>query len=166
MEQEEQIYLRLFHTLNYISKRVSPQRDETRLSRGPARGEWSVREIIMHLRDHESATYPKLHLMANAVHPDLSRIGPVYASDYRDDDVTLTILSQFRRIRISTISLLRELPRDAWERTGVDTDDTIVTIRQVAIELIRHDAEHLAQIDATLLARNAMPFNVQPIVAG
>ena len=166
MEREEQIYIKLFHMLNYLSKRLSSQRDETRLSRSPERGEWSVREIVMHLRDHESATYPKLHLMANAAHPDLSRIGPVYASDYRPDDSTLTVLSQFRRIRISTVSLLRELPRDAWDRTGVDTDGTTVTIRQLAMELIRHDGEHLAQIDATLLARDAMPYNVDPVVAG
>jgi hypothetical protein len=165
MEQEEQIYIKLFHTLNYLSKRLSPQRDESRLSRSPQRGEWSVREIVMHLRDHEAAIYPKLHRMAYATHPDLSRIGPTRNSDYRPDDSTLTVLSQFRRTRISTISLLRELPLDAWERTGIDTDDTIVSIRQMAIELIRHDGEHLAQVDATLLARNAMPFNVDPIVA-
>ena len=165
MEQEEQIYIRLFHMLNQLSKRLSPQRDEARLSRPAHRGEWSVRETIMHLRDNEAEVYPKLHLMANATHPDLSRIGAVRNADYHPDDLTLTVLSQFRRIRISTVSLLRELPRDAWERTGVDTDGTIVTIRQMAIELIRHDAEHLAQIDETLIARNAMPFNVEPVVA-
>jgi hypothetical protein len=166
MEREEQIYLKLFHMLNHISKRLSPQRDETRLNRAPERGEWSVREILIHLRDHEAQIYPKLHLMANATHPDLSRIGAIRNADYRPDDSTLMVLSQFRRIRISTVSLLRELPRDAWDRTGVDTDGTTVTIRQLAMELIRHDAEHLAQIDKTLLARDAMPFNVEPVAAG
>jgi hypothetical protein len=33
------------------------------------------------------------------------------------------------------------------------------------MELIRHDANHLAQIDATLIARNALPFNVEPLLA-
>lgn len=166
MEQEEQIYIKLFHTLNYLSKRLTPQRDETRLSRSPARGEWSVKEIMQHLRDHEASIYPKLHMMANAVHPDLNRIGPMRSADYRDDDSTLTILSQFRRIRVSTLAILRELPADAWNRTGLDTDGTVVSIRQLALELIDHDAEHLAQIDATLMARNAMPYNVTPVVAG
>lgn len=166
MEQEEQIYIKLFQMLNYLSKRLSPQRDETRLSRSPVRGEWSVREILQHLRDHEAAIYPKLHMMANSVHPDLSRIGPMRSADYRPDDSSLTVLSQFRRIRISTIAILRELPDDAWNRTGVDTDGTVVSIRQLALELVAHDAEHLAQIDATLEARNAMPFNVTPVVVG
>ena len=165
MEREEQIYLRLFHMLNYLSKRISSQRDEAKLSRPAERGEWSVREIVIHLRDNEAKVYPKLHLMANAVHPNLSRIAEVASLDYRPDDSTLTVLSQFRRIRQSTVSLLRELPHDAWERTGVDTDGTVVTIRQLAMELIRHDAEHLAQVDATLIARNALPFNVEPVRA-
>lgn len=164
MEHEEQIYLRLFHMLNYLSKRVSPQRDEAKLARAPQRGEWSVRDIIIHLRDHEALAYPKLHMMTNAMHPDLSRVGAVRLSDYHPEDSTLTIMSQFRRIRQSTVSLLRELPHDAWGRSGVDTDGTNVTIRQIALELTRHDAEHLAQIDATLIARNALPFNVKPLV--
>lgn len=165
MEREEQIYLKLFHMLNYLSKRVSSQRDEGKLVRPAQRGEWSVRETIVHLRDHEARTYPKLHLLATAVHPDLRHIGEVRLTDYHPEDTTLTIISQFRRIRQSTVSLLRELPHDAWDRTGVDTDGTTVTIRQLAMELIRHDANHLAQIDATLIARNALPFNVEPLVA-
>jgi hypothetical protein len=166
MEQEEQIYIKLFQMLNYLSKRLTPQRDETRLSRSPARGEWSVKEIVQHLRDHEAEIYPKLHLMANSVHPDLSRIGPPRKTDYKDDDSTLTVMSQFRRLRVSTLAILRELPHDAWLRTGIDTDGTVVTIKQLALELIEHDAEHLAQIDATLQARHALPFNVTPVVVG
>jgi hypothetical protein len=67
------------------------------------------------------------------------------------------VMSQFRRLRMSTISLLRELPRDAWNRAGVDVDNATVTIRDLAEELVEHDAEHLEQIDATLIARGALP---------
>ena len=165
MEREEQTYLTLFHTLNHLSKRISPQRDEAKLIRPPERGEWSVRDIMIHLRDHEAAIYPKLHLMANTVHPNLSRLGETHLADYNPDDLTLSVMSQFRRIRQSTVSLLRELPLDAWDRTGTDTDGTTVTIRQLANELVRHDAEHLAQMDATLIARNALPHLVEPLVA-
>lgn len=166
MTQEEQIYLRLFQMMNQLSKRVTPQRDEAKLTRAAERGEWSVREIIAHLRDHEADIYPRLHLIANAVHPDLSELAETGGFNYRPDDSTLMVMSQLRRIRQSTVSLLRELPIDAWDRTGQDTDGTIVTIRQLALELIRHDAEHLAQIDATLIARDALPFSVEPVVAG
>jgi len=166
MEQEEQIYIKLFHMPNELSKRITPQRDQAKLTRAPQRGEWSVRDIVAHLRDHEGRIYPKLHMLANAVHPDLRELGEPHVAGYRPDDSTLMVMSQFRRIRQSTISLLRELPRDAWDRTGIDTDGTVVTIRQLALELIRHDAEHLAQIDATLIAREALPFTVTPVVAG
>lgn len=165
MEREEQIYIKLFHMLNYLSKRISPQRDESKLNRAAERGEWSVREIVAHLRDHEARIYPKLHMLATAVHPDLRRLGEARLADYHPEDSALTIMSQFRRIRQSTVSLLRELPLDAWDRTGVDTDGTTVTIRQLALELTEHDAEHLAQMDATLIARDALPHTVQPLLA-
>ena len=73
-------------------------------------------------------------------------------------------MSQFRRVRQSTLSLLRELPDDAWRRAGRDVDGSTLTIRDFALELVRHDAEHLRQLDETLLARNAMPAGVLPLV--
>lgn len=161
---EQEIILPLTQMPNYLSKRITPQRDETKLTRAPVRGEWSVREIIAHLRDNEALSYAKLYTLANREWPDLGEVVPpvVLGTDPRDS--TLTVMSQFRRLRQSTLSLLRELPDDAWRKAGRDTDDTTVTILQLARELVRHDAEHLAQIDETLIARGALPRNVRPLV--
>jgi hypothetical protein len=165
MEREEQIWIKLAKMPNHLSMRITPQRDETKLTRAPELGAWSAREIIQHLRDTEGRVYPKLHAIAVEEYPDLSQLPAPRRLGYRSDDSTLTVMSQFRRIRMSTFNLLRELPRDAWRRLGHEDGDN-VTIEQLALYLIVHDAEHLAQLDATLVARNALPYNVTPLVAG
>lgn len=161
---EQEIILPLTQMPNYLSKRITPQRDETRLTRAPVRGEWPAREIVAHLRDTEAIYYAKLYLLAKREWPDLGssqRVGPL---EYDERDLTLTVMSQFRRLRMSTLSLLRELPDDAWRKAGRDTDGTTVTILELARELADHDSEHLAQLDETLAARGALPLNVRPLV--
>jgi hypothetical protein len=161
---EQQIIIALTHMPSLLSKRISPQRDMTRLTRAPERGEWSVRDILAHLRDNEARYFPKMYLIATSEHPDLRRVERVGPTEYDPDDSPFMVMSQFRRLRQSTLSLLNELPRDAWRRTGVDVDNEVVTIRDLALELVDHDREHLAQIDATLIARNALPVIVKPLV--
>jgi hypothetical protein len=164
MDELDQIILALTNMPNWLSKRISPQRDMSKLIRPPARGEWSVRDILAHLRDNEARYFPKMHLISIAQVPDLRRVQQIGPTEYDPDDTPFTVMSQFRRIRQSTLSLLRELPGDGWKRAGVDVDNVTVSIRDLAIELMDHDAEHLAEIDAVLIARGAMPRGVQPLV--
>jgi len=164
-EFERDIVIPLTQMPNWLSKRITSIRDQTKLTRAAERGEWSVREILAHLRDNESYYFPKLYTIATAEHPDLRRIAAVTVHAYPDDSA-LSVMSQFRRLRQSTLSLLRELPADALRRAGVDVDGSTMTVRDLALELRRHDAEHLRQIDATLIARGALPATLQPMVAG
>ncbi len=162
---EQQIRLSLTNTPNLLSKRLTPQRDELKLTRGPGRGQWSAREIVTHLRDTEARIFPKLYLIAVEDDPDLRRVeGQPPTDSWRPDDLTLVVMGQFRRLRQSTLSLLRELPTAAWERRGRDSDGTSVSLRDLAEYLVAHDAEHLDELDRVLLARNAMPPNVFPRV--
>jgi hypothetical protein len=164
METDEQIILELTHMINQLAKRVTPQRpqrDEAKVNRAPGRGEWSVRDIVAHLRDTEARYFPKMHLISIAEYPDLRRVQNIGPTEYDPNDSIFTVMSQYRRLRQSTLSLLRELPRDAWRRAGLDVDNTSVTIRDLARELVEHDREHLAQIDETLEARGALPAIVR-----
>jgi hypothetical protein len=165
MEELDQIVLALTNTPNWLSKRITPQRDMSKVNRPPERGEWSVRDVIAHLRDNEARYFPKLHLISIAQVPDLRRVQQIGPTEYDPDDSVFMVMSQFRRIRQSTLSLLRELPADGWKRVGVDVDNVTVSIRDLAVELVDHDAEHLAQIDSILIARDAMPHGVSPLVA-
>ena len=163
-DNEQEIIIPLTLMPSWLSKRITPQRDETKLTRAAQRGDWSAREIMAHLRDTEAIYYPKLHLLVTNEFPDLRRAAGPVPTSHKLDDSTFTVMSQFRRLRQSTLSLLRELPRDAWRRAGRDVDGSSMTIRDFALELTRHDAEHLRQLDETLIARNALPPGVLPLV--
>lgn len=164
MEELQQIILDLTNTPNWLSKRITPQRDMSKVNRPAARGEWSARDIVAHLRDNEARYFPKMHLISIAQVPDLRRVEQIGPTEYDPDDSIYTVMSQYRRIRQSTLSLLRELPADGWKRVGVDVDNVTVSIRDLAVELVDHDAEHLAQMDAVLIARGALPYGVRPLV--
>jgi hypothetical protein len=163
MDETEQITIRLTQMVNYLAKRVTPQRDLTKVNRAPGRGEWSVKEIVEHLRDTEIRIFAKMFALVTADFPDLRKLPAPLLPERDDRHSILTVMSQYRRLRQSTLSLLREIPKDAWQRAGIDTDNRTITIRDLATYLIDHDAEHLAQIDATLIERNALPHTVTPL---
>lgn len=165
MDENERLIIALTQTLNQVTKRISPQRDESRVNRAPARGEWSVRDTIAHLRDHEAVAFAKLHLMVTSEVPDFRHANLSTGAVYDPDDSIFIVMSQFRRLRLSTLSLLKDLPHDAWRRTARDVDNRTITIRDLAESLLRHDREHLAQIDAVLIARGALPHTVRPLVS-
>lgn len=165
MDENERLIVALTQTLNQVTKRISPQRDGSRVNRAPSRDEWSVREIIAHLRDHEAAAFAKLFLMVTSEAPDFRHVNLSTGVVYDPDDSVFIVMSQFRRLRQSTLSLLKDLPRDAWRRTARDLDNRTVNMRVVAEALVRHDNEHLAQIDAVLIARGALPHMVRPLVS-
>jgi hypothetical protein len=164
MDEHERMIIALTQSVNHLAKRISPQRDLTRLHRAPARGEWSVRDIIAHLRDNEALVFAKLYLLATQEVPDLRRTDLTPPRGYDPDDSVFIVMSQFRRLRHSTLSLLRELPADAWRRSGRDVDNRTITIRSLVEDLIAHDADHLAQVDQVLIARDALPHTVRPLV--
>jgi len=165
MDDLDEIILALTNTPNWLSKRISPQRDMSKVNRPAERGEPSVRDIIARMRDTEARYFPKMHLISVAQVPDLRRVQQIGPTEYDPDDSVFMVMSQFRRVRQSTLSLLRELPADGWKRAGVDVDNVTVTIRDLALELVDFDAERLAQIDEILIARGALPHGVRPLVA-
>jgi hypothetical protein len=165
MEELDQIVLALTNTPNWLSKRITPQRDMSKVNRPAERGGMSVRDIIAQMRDNEARYFPKMHLISIAQVPDLRRVQQVGPTEYDPNDSVFTVMSQFRRIRQSTLSLLRELPHDAWNRVGVDVDNVTVSIKDLALELIGYDNDSLAHVDAVLIARGALPHGVRPLVA-
>jgi hypothetical protein len=59
-------------------------------------------------------------------------------------------MSEFRRVRESTTSLLRALPDTAWQRGGYSRTERNWTVRELAEYLASHDREMLQRIDRVL----------------
>lgn len=52
-------------------------------------------------------------------------------------------IEEFRRVRLSTISLFRNLPPQAWARSGVASDNPF-TVRALAFIVAGHLTHHVA----------------------
>jgi hypothetical protein len=148
------LIIRLLQATNHLSRWLTPIHDRTLLEFSPRRSEPSVKELLLRMRDTETRVYGFMNAIASDRNPDLDRIPrveptPVQVSVDRSAH-PLVIMSEFRRVRESSTSLLRALPDTAWERGGYSRTERNWTIRELAEYLARHDREMLQRIDRVL----------------
>jgi len=148
------LIVRLMFTINHLSRWLSPIHDPDRLERSIYRGEPTAKDLVIGMRDEEQRIFPKLHLIATRTKPDLDSLPPWQPDpSVRDVDQRtppIVILASFRRLRLSTCSLLRSLPDDAWGLVGKSRRDENVTVRELAERLSLHDYRYLRALDETL----------------
>lgn len=150
----DSLVIRLTFTINHLSRWLTPIHDPSRLTRSPRRGEPSVKDLLLELRNEELRTFPKMHLIAVQNDPDLDKLPPVArtpAQAEQDRESTpLEVMAEFRRLRQSTTSLLRSLVDAAWDRQGSSRRERNWTIRELAEHLAAHDFAVLSDMDAVL----------------
>jgi hypothetical protein len=148
------LIIELIQTLNHLSRWLTPIHDRTRLEFSARRSELSVKEILLGLRDTETRVYSLMYVIANEVNPDLDRVPHVLRTPaqiaFDRDSNALVIMSEFRRVRESTTSLMRALPDTAWDRGGFSRTERDWTIRELAEYLAVNDWERLREIDSNL----------------
>ncbi len=150
----DELVIRLLNTISHLSRWLSPIHDRARLDRAVHRGEPSVKDLVLRLRDEERRVYPKMYAIATRNNPDLDKL-PVLeptAADLRHDETAtvLELMAECRRLRQSTGSLLRSLPDVSWQRTGISRREQSWTIRGLADHLALHDQIVLRELDRTL----------------
>ncbi|MEA2530228.1 MAG: hypothetical protein QOG89_1872 [Thermomicrobiales bacterium] len=150
----DSLIIRLHFTINHLSRWLTPVHDQTLLARSPRRGEPSVKELVIRLRDEELRVFPKMHLIATQVNPNLDKLPPVVRTPDQiakdEQRTTLGVMAEFRRLRQSTCSLLRALPDAAWARVGTSRREHDWQIRGLAEYLANHDLDVLYEIDLAL----------------
>lgn len=144
----------LLQTVNHLSRWLTPIHDQARLERTTRRSQVSVKDLLLGLRDNEVAVYSFMNAIATQVNPDLDKV-PVRQPTplQREADArasALVVMSEFRRVRESSTSLLRALPDNAWPRGGYSRTTRDWTIRELAESLAVNDWEQLGRIDAAL----------------
>ncbi len=148
------LIIRLIQTTNHLSRWLTPVHDRTLLEFSPRRSEPSVKELLLRMRDTETRAYGFMNAIATERNPDLDRVPrvePTPAPISVDRSAhPLVIMSEFRRVRESSTSLLRALPDNAWERGGYSRAEQNWTIRELAEFLASHDREMLQRIDHVL----------------
>lgn len=153
------LILRLHFTIHHLSRWITPIHDRNKLERSRHRGEPTVRDLMIELRQHEQFIYPRMYVIANDDDPDLDKIPPHVATEaeINADNTwsTVELMSGFRRTRQSTCGLLRQLPDAAWSRKGYSRKHANTTLRELAEQLAEHDYRVLRAMDETLWTSGA-----------
>lgn len=123
---------------------------EETMTRQPAGGGWSIRDIIQHLDDAQGVLGGRLELMIEQDNPDLTSQA-VFAwvgEEERRPPTTREILAAFRETRETIIARLESLPLKDWWRTGQHEEFGTVTILHQASYFAFHEPYHFPQIEA------------------
>jgi hypothetical protein len=109
-----------------------------------APGKWSIREVLNHVSDTERAfAFRALWFSRGFDTPLPSYDQNISVSGAQSDRIPWTAhVEEFRRVRLSTISLFNNLPAEAWMRTGIASDNRF-TVRALGFIVAGHVAHHM-----------------------
>jgi hypothetical protein len=134
-------------------ERIIERAPEEVLSRTPAPGKWSIREILAHLADDELVGAYRIRMILSAPGTDIQAFDQdVWATTgrYASRDAVAS-LALFRMLREMNLALLRQLTPDEWERYGIHAERGRESVRDVARYFAGHDVNHIRQIEAIVL---------------
>jgi hypothetical protein len=118
---------------------------ETTLLRRYAPDKWSFRQVLNHITDTERAFAFRALWFARGFESPLPGYDQnIAAASAKADKITwLAHVEDFHYVRLSTISLFKNLPPEAWLRTGI-ADGNAFTVRALAFIIAGHVTHHLA----------------------
>lgn len=122
------------------------------LAHRPVPTEWSLTEIVCHLRDTEAeVNFPRLRMLLELDEPFIpARMTDAWAEerDYINQDFSQA-LQDFISARVQTIAVLRELT-DEWRRKARHAIFGPTDLQELVKFMVEHDKLHIRQILATI----------------
>jgi hypothetical protein len=105
---------------------------------------WSIRQVLNHINDSERAfAFRALWFARGFDTPLPSYEQDIAAAGAEADAVPWSAhVEEFRRVRLSTSALFRNMPPEAWMRSGIASDKRF-TVRALAFIIPGHVAHHL-----------------------
>jgi uncharacterized damage-inducible protein DinB len=106
---------------------------------------WSFREVLNHISDTERLFLFRAFWFARGLGGPLPSFDEKVSADAaRADEVSWARhLEEFRGARLATLTFFRNLPAEAWLRSGVASDNPF-TVRALAYLAAGHAAHHMA----------------------
>ena len=120
----------------------------------PAPDKWCVRQIACHLADSEAVNVMRLRQILAEDHPTLQSFnGEAWAErlDYGKRKLS-QVIETFRRLRTENHELLKDLPEEAFARSGTHTEDGPLTLRALVKGSAEHVEEHVKEIQGVRAA--------------
>jgi hypothetical protein len=113
---------------------------------------WSAHDVLGHMRASDDILIPRVYQILTRDNPPLPAFDERrWAEIAGYAEVPAEAL--FARIVIrwfELMQMLRHLPADAWQRTGVHEVSGALTLEQIVSHLVGHAEEHVAQIETLL----------------
>jgi DinB superfamily len=105
---------------------------------------WSIRQVLNHVTDSERAfAFRALWFARGFDAPLPSYDQDVAAAGARADTISWAEhVEEFRRVRLATLSLFKNMPAEAWTRSGIASDNRF-TVRALAFIIAGHLAHHV-----------------------
>lgn len=153
------LIIRLMFTVNHLSRWLTPIHDDDKLDRAVYRGEPTVRELVVRVREYDKFIYPRMYLAAHKPGADFDALETPQLTPDREkrdrNDPVVVLMAEFRRTRQTITALLRGLPDDAWDLGGRSRRGIEGTIRSMSEALAIHDYRVLRALDQTLTQTGA-----------
>lgn len=130
---------------------------EAELHAAPEPGEWSVTEIVAHLRSCSDVWGEAIEKIAMTDHPTIRAVSPttwIESTDYRQLAFA-TSLRAFRKQRDQLLALLGQLPDHGWSRRATvlgGGSPLELSVHSYATRLARHERTHWRQVAKAVLA--------------
>lgn len=109
-----------------------------------APGKWTIRELLNHVNDCERLFLGRAFWFARGFEDPLPGFEQDLAVEAAQANQTpwAELVEEFRTVRLSTISFFKNLPAEAWSRSGVASDSPI-TVRAIAYIIGGHVTHHV-----------------------
>lgn len=105
---------------------------------------WSIREVVGHINDAERTFAHRALWFARGFDAPLPSFEQNMAAfNARSDQIEWAEhIEEFRRVHLSSVSLFRNMPADAWMRRGMASGNSF-TVRALAFIIAGHLAHHM-----------------------
>ena len=109
-----------------------------------APGKWTIREVLNHVNDGERVFSARAFWFARGYTDALPSFEQDVAVQMAQANNTswADLVEEFKYVRLGTISFFKSLPDEAWERTGVASDN-LVSVRALAYIMAGHVTHHI-----------------------
>jgi len=119
------------------------------LDRRPADGGWTARQVAHHLADSEAMAYTRLRRLVADETPTIEGYDePAWAQRLHYDRPVDEALAVVRAVRAASLSLLRSLSADEWDRHGTHSESGAYSIDDWLRIYASHCHDHADQIRA------------------
>lgn len=122
---------------------------EKQLSRRPAPGKWSIKEIVAHLADGEVILGSRYRLVAAHERPAIAAYDQDLFVEKLGADAASTeeLVADFEMARAVNLGLLVRLPDEAFARVGLHSERGEESLGTMVALYAGHDRIHLDQIE-------------------